>query len=494
MLSGSVLGKLYIWWADAKLFALLSSVCGAFSRAWGHSFARRALCFSKLRLWFANSLAARAVNWCAAFVLRVFALPARESRILSACGATALLRFDVLFGGFVCLMFCVPHSAWHNQLALAAAIVFFVLMMLLSAAGKRRAFRPSDFGLPALIFAAALCASLLFSLDVSDSLRVLGFFAAAYLLMFTAGTAADSRSSLKALLCWIYAAVLIASLYALYQRAAGVSVNAAQIDLILNPGVPGRVYSTLDNPNNFAEFLVLFTPLCAVPALNAKKAVHRLLLALGLVLPLAALLMTYSRSGWLSAALTILIFVYFTDRRLVPWLFVLGFLALPFLPAPVMVRLSNLFNTSDTSADYRLRIWQTAARLLGDQRRWLTGIGLGPSTLAKQIELFADDYVLAGIVHSQMLYIELLLETGLLGLLSFLWMMAGSVSSAAGRIRNTEDRLVRGTLAACVASFAGMALFGVFEYIWFYPRVLFAFFLLLGIMKAAVSLSRKEAA
>ena len=494
MLSASVLGKLYIWWQDACIFAVLSAVAGAFSRDWESSRARRILCFEGLRRRFTNSLAARIMDRCAASVQRILAPAASGSSILKACRATALLRFDVLFGGFVCFMFCMPHAAWHNQIALAAALVLFIIVLVLSAAGQRRAFRPSEFGLPVLIFAIALCASLLFSLDVSDSLRVLGFFAAAYLLMWTAGTALDSRSSLKMFLCWIYAAVLITSLYALYQRAVGVSVNAAQIDLLLNPGVPGRVYSTLDNPNNYAEFLVLFTPLCAVLALNAEKALHRLLLALGLLLPVAALLMTYSRSGWLSAALTVLIFVYFTDRRLVPWLIVAGLIVLPFLPASVMVRLSNLFNTSDTSADYRLRIWQTAARLLGDQNRWLTGIGLGPSTLAKQIELFADDYVLAGIVHSQMLYIELLLETGLLGLVSFIWMMAGSVSSAAGRIKKTKDPLVRGTLAACAASFAGMALFGIFEYIWFYPRVLFGFFLLFGLMKAAVQLSRKEAA
>ena len=442
---------------------------------------------------FRESLAAEAADESVCFLLSAFRPAAQSSAIFRACGRTRLLRFDVLFGAFTCFMFCVPHPLWHNQLALAAAIALFALVFFLAAAGKRSLLLPSEFGLPAFLFVIALCVSLLFSLDAGDSLRVLGFFAAAFLLMWTAGSALDSGKALKSYLGWVYAAVLVTSLYALLQRAGGLAVDASQIDMLLNPGVPGRVYSTLDNPNNYAEFLVLFTPLCAVLAQSAEKALSRLLLALGLLLPIAALLMTYSRSGWLSAALTVLIFVYFTDRRLVPWLFVLAVLALPFLPASVLVRLSNLFNTTDSSADYRLRIWQTAAKLLGDQNRWITGIGLGPSTLAKQIALFADDYVLAGIVHSQMLYIELLLETGLLGLVSGLWMMADSVSSAAGRIKKTEDPLVRGTLAACAGSFAGMALFGIFEYIWFYPRVLFGFFLLLGVMKAAACQSRREA-
>ena len=493
MLSGSVLGKLYRWWEDARIFALLSALADVFGRAWRSSAARRVLLCGTSR-WYKSSFAARVPDACFSFVLRKIQPAAINSAVIRACAKTALLRLDVLFGGFVCLMFCVPHPLWHNQLALAAAAAFFVLVLVLAAAGKRRAAMPSEFGPAALLFVLALLASLLFSLDVKDSVRVLGFFAAAFLLMWSSASALCSRRALWAFLCWIYAAVLITSVYAAAQRFLGVAVNAAQIDMLLNPGVPGRVYSTLDNPNNFAEFLVLLTPLCAVLALNAKKVLHRFLLALGLVLPLAALLMTYSRSGWLSAALTVLIFVYFTDRRLVPWLFALGILALPFLPAPVLVRLSNLFNTSDTSADYRLRIWQTTARLLGDQHRWITGIGLGPSTLAKQIEFFADDYVLAGIVHSQMLYTELLLETGLLGFVSFIWMMGSSVLQAAGSIWKARDPLARGILSACVASFAGMALFGVFEYIWFYPRVLFAFFLMIGVMKAAAGLAGEDAA
>jgi len=405
----------------------------------------------------------------------------------------------MLFGAFICLMFCVPHSSWRNQYALAAAALFFVLLVIcvpdrkaeggLSVKEGFNKVLPSDLGLPVLLFCISLLASLLFTQDLADSLRVLAFFASALIIMWSAAAVLGDRNRLYALLCWIYAAVLITSLFAVFQRISGVEASASQTDLLLNSGLPGRVYSTLENPNNYAEFLVLFTPLCTGAALNAKKASARLLMSLGLIFPLTALVMTYSRSGWLSAALTLVIFVYFTKRSLLPWLLVLSILALPFLPSGVVIRLSNLFNTADTSADYRLRIWQTSFRLLSDQGRWLTGIGLGPSTLAKQIELFADDYVLAGIVHSQMLYIELFVETGLLGFVSFIWMMISETAGAAKRIFSCEDRLLKTVLSACAASFAGMALFGIFEYLWFYPRVLFAFFLLLGIMKAAAAMA-----
>ena len=162
--------------------------------------------------------------------------------------------------------------------------------------------------------------------------------------------------------------------------------------------------------------------------------------------------MTYSRSGWLSAALAVLVYTCLTNRRLLPVIIVLAIAALPFLPAGVLLRLSNLFNPADTSADYRVRIWETVVRLLSDQRRLISGIGLGPSTLARQIDLFADDYVLSGIVHSQTLYLELPLETGLLGTLSCLLMLGtAGVRSVRASVRGT-DMYKKRVLAACAAS------------------------------------------
>lgn len=217
---------------------------------------------------------------------------------------------------------------------------------------------------------------------------------------------------------------------------------------------------------------------------------RRLALAVGLALPIAALLLTYSRSGWLSAALTVILFVYFTKRSILPLLLVLGILAVPFLPSGVLLRLSNMFNPADTSADYRIRIWETSFRLLADQRRFLTGIGPGTATLAAQIDLFADEYVLSGIVHSQMLYLELVMEFGIVGAVSPLLSFAvPTVRAAFVMKRLGTDSPETRVLAACVASVFGMALFGLFEYIWFYPRILFGSFLLLGILRAATRIA-----
>ena len=137
MLSASVLGKLYIWWGNAKIFALLSAVAHVFGRAWENSAVRRIFCSGRVKTWFRESLAAEAADESVCFLLSAFRPAAQSSAIFRACGRTRLLRFDVLFGAFTCFMFCVPHPLWHNQLALAAAIALFALVFFLAAAGKR---------------------------------------------------------------------------------------------------------------------------------------------------------------------------------------------------------------------------------------------------------------------------------------------------------------------------------------------------------------------
>ena len=43
------------------------------------------------------------------------------------------------------------------------------------------------------------------------------------------------------------------SLYAFYQRAVGVAVSSSLTDLELNKCVPGRVFSSFGNPNNYVS-------------------------------------------------------------------------------------------------------------------------------------------------------------------------------------------------------------------------------------------------
>lgn len=96
---------------------------------------------------------------------------------------------------------------------------------------------------------------------------------AAFIFTYVIAADISDEKRLVKLLAFIYAAVILTSLYAIIQRKFGlVYVSASFTDLKLNTGIPSRVTSTLDNPNNFSEFLVLFMPLCAAFAGTRKSS------------------------------------------------------------------------------------------------------------------------------------------------------------------------------------------------------------------------------
>ena len=286
------------------------------------------------------------------------------------------------------------------------------------------------------------------------------------------------------LLGFIYIAVIVSALFALYQRVTGVEVSASLTDLEINKGVPGRVFGTLDNPNNYAEFLVMMTPLAAVFAANVKRTWMRLPLCLGILVPFAALMMTYSRSCWISMMLACVIFVYYANKKLIPAFILICVAAIPFLPDSVMVRIQSLFNTHDTSNMFRIYIWTGAIKIVRDY--FFTGIGLGPETFALVYPSYANIHAQVGAPHSHMVYMELVIEPGILGFFSFIWFMLRLWKDSARSLLKTSDKTKKLALIACLSSLIAISFAFSVEYVWYYPRTFFTYFILAGIATAAI--------
>ena len=503
MLQDSLLGKLYNVWCGSRVFALLQVLYRAFARAADGSVILRAV-FSEgaPERAYRSSLLCRAVNGVFALARRilspfaVLAAAADGSAILRAARGSRVIgrfvNFEGLFGAFLLLMFVTPHDYWNNFYTVLGTFVLLALYLLL-AADRRRDYAPPELlgpGVPVFLLACLL--SIGFSADAADSARILLFFLASFALCYIAAADLRDGERLRRVLALLYLALLVVSLYGIAQRAFGlVRVSSSFTDLELNKGVPGRVFSTLDNPINLSEFILLFMPLGAAFAAGARKPLLRVLLAAGLALPALALLLTYSRGGWLAIVLAAAVFTFCCNKRLIPALFVVGLLALPLLPQSVLIRLSTIGNTADSSTMHRIDIWRGVLALIGDHDRFFTGIGLGPETFRRIYPFYSVGLAKIGAYHSQQHYLELVLETGIVGLLAFLFMMCRWFGRAANALRGAarERRLV---LIACISSVCALALVGLVEYIWFYPRIMFAFFLFLGILLAAADGTASE--
>ena len=429
------------------------------------------------------------ITWLLRSIMGLLTFGTYDSAILSL-GRRVLaklpwLDFEFVSGGLILLMLLCPSKLWRNAYALGMGLVLFALLIVIAAVQNRPALRLRTIGMPLIVFAFSTAVGVGIAADRSEGIRVFCFFLSAFLFCAAIAGGVTEERKLKKLLAFLYIGVVAAAAVAIVQRFQGVSVSASLTDLNNNRGMPGRVYSVYENPNNYAEIIVLLFPAAAVWCTMLEKKYQRLYAMAGLILPIAALLMTYSRSSWIGFALAVTVFLFFCGKRVLPVFFLLAVLAVPLLPQTIWNRILTIGSTSDTSNMYRVQIWNSVMDMLGDYG--LIGVGLGPDNFHPAFQLYSSGNV-AVAPHSHMVYLEVWVEMGLLGIGSYLAYYLTTVRRAVTRFAQASGT-VRPVLIAGVSSLAGIAFVSAAEYIWYYPRVMFCFFILTGIMSACVSMT-----
>jgi O-antigen ligase len=203
-------------------------------------------------------------------------------------------------------------------------------------------------------------------------------------------------------------------------------------------------------PNTFGGYLVLLLAIILGTALTRQStpARFRWLVFAGVVT--IPLLFTLSRTSWLAAIPMVLTLVALSRRRfllLAPLALVIIFSPL-LLPQSVIDRYNYTFNATMDRGDVRVagaRLdTSTSARL----ESWMVGV----QAWAKRPFL---GYGVAGFGFLDAQYFRILVETGLLGLTAFLWLLACILRTAWGiyrEVRGTpHEGLVLGFIAGTVA-------------------------------------------
>lgn len=242
-----------------------------------------------------------------------------------------------------------------------------------------------------------------------------------------------------------------------------------------------RVYGPLENPNLLAGYLIPILPLALVALLRWRSWPQRLFAAAALVLGSVALVLSYSRGGWLGmvaalGSLGLLLVLRSTRnwpalwRRLFPLLLiVVGVAALVIAVTqiePLRIRvLSLVAGRQDSSNNFRINVWLAAIEMIQD-RPWL-GIGPGNSAFNLIYPLYQQPKFNALSAYSVPL--ELLVEGGIPGLLAGLGLLQASVRGGLAQLRG-ESGWALPALAA-VAAIAGLCVQGATDTIFFRPEV-----------------------
>lgn len=270
------------------------------------------------------------------------------------------------------------------------------------------------------------------------------------------------------------------------------SLDASWIDSEMFSDISVRITGTFDNPNVYASYLLLVLPFVPVILLQKNSSVKKSPFVVGFLLLMICLVETWSRGAWLGFAVAFVLFFLICSRRSLPYL-LLGGVLLPIgatlLPDNIVSRALSIGSASDSSSMYRISAWKGVMTML--EEHWLGGIGVGEAAFSTVYPAFSYAGI-EGIRHAHNLYLQILSETGIAGLLMLVIVLILFVQNCFEYIykvrKEAETAVVIAGLAAVVASL----IMGLTDHIWYNYRVFLMFWLVIGLVNAYIRIGLSE--
>ena len=391
----------------------------------------------------------------------------------------------------IILLWIIPFSHWNNAYSMMAFVLLLILFYVSSMHRSDYRLDLKSIGCYPILLFGAMFLAVAFSYAPSQSMRFLLYHISAGLCVLVTVSAVHCAHDLIRLVAGSSICVLVSSAYGVVQRIQGVEVNTSFVDIRLNEGMPGRVMSFFDNPNTFAEVLILLLPLVLALVLSSKRLWTKLAAAGIFLVGVAALGMTYSRASWVGIACAMVVMVFLWKPKLIPAFVLLCLAAIPVMPDTIWNRILTIGNPADTSTASRFPLYQAAGEVIKTSP--ITGAGLGTAAVQSFIKDLNLYHGRAPYVHAHNFYLEVWVEAGILGIIGFVGSMLWNIKRAAHTVRHCGSSAVRTITAAATASLCGAMVCGLADYLWNYPRVMVIFWFVFAVALAGVKLCREQA-
>jgi putative inorganic carbon (HCO3(-)) transporter len=361
---------------------------------------------------------------------------------------------------FLALAGCVSLvlvSIAISQIMLAATIVGFIWMQRKQ---KKSLLPRTPIVLPLFAFMIWILIAVFASSNILLGLTGTKKFYL-YLLVFLVPTIVDGEDRLN----WIHRAIF---------AVAVVSSGLGLVQYAANPNrdLLHRISGFMSQWMTYSGLLMLALVLLAAYALSAGVRQHKWIISLAVLLVLS-LILSQTRSAWMGAIVGIIVLVLMRRPRAIVVLAaaILVFYALS--PAAIKQRFRSGLNPADPNTRNRIELFETSIRLIRDHP-WF---GVGPKNVNIEALKYRGDHNefpdwMYQHMHNNVL--EIAAETGIPGLILWLWFMVRLAWDALrcyrytkGRSFSGEEKFRREALtasSAALAAWAALMSAGMFEY------------------------------
>lgn len=412
---------------------------------------RKIFKFLKLDIVFKDSIFAKTEIW--------IGLTIAMAPILSTMQMLLLVVFTTIT--FI-IRICLDENFKFTRTPLNAFILVFVLIYLLSG---------------------------VISLDMNSSIKIAMLVTSFMLFYFVIVNSITNKKSLKIMLNIFVIVGGLVSLLGVYQYLfAGSFASSSFVDKEMFEDIKTRVNGTFDNPNVLGEYLLFVIPIIGSLFFGEKGVLKKIFYAgLGGV-TVICLALTYSRGCYLGILLAFAVFLLLINLKWIIAFLVTLMIAPTFLPASILNRFSSIGNMADSSTSYRVSIWKGAIDMIKDY--WYRPIGQGTTAFNSIYPLYS--YSGVGAQHAHNLFLQLLIETGIIGIVSFVSILYKFFQNILCGLRKAKDTFYKYCFMGFASGMIGFLLQSIFDNTWYNNKVILIFWIFIALSSITRNISDME--
>ncbi|MBR4110881.1 MAG: O-antigen ligase family protein [Clostridia bacterium] len=412
---------------------------------------RKVFKFLKLNIVFKDSIFAKTEIW--------IGLTVAMAPILSTMQMLLLVLFTTM--SFV-IKICMDENFKFTYTPLNTWVIVFVLIYLFSG---------------------------IVSLDMMSSIKISMLVISFMMFYFVIVNSITTKKQLKVILNIFVIIGALVSLFGIYQYIfAGSFASSSFVDKEMFEDIKTRVNGTFDNPNVLGEYLLFVIPIAASLFFAEKGWIKKIFyMGFGGVC-IICLALTYSRGCYLGILLALAVFLLLINLK---WIiaFILGIIAAPaFLPQSIINRFSSIGNMADSSTSYRVSIWKGAIDMIKDY--WYRPIGQGTTAFNSIYPLYS--YSGVGAQHSHNLFLQLLIETGIVGIISFLGIIYKFFQTVLCGLKKAKEAFYKYCFIGFASGMIGFLLQSIFDNTWYNNKIILIFWIFVALSATTRNLSDME--
>ncbi len=364
-----------------------------------------------------------------------------------------------------------------SKLELTRLLVGFVLFYLVA---NRPTLPPARANVVGAAFACSLVLTLVIPVpaEAGLALRMLTVIAVgiAVAVMVTQREDADLPAWLRNAL--VLSAALVVALYGWREK-----IEVART--LHDP--TWQIFSTFFNPNPLGGFLAMIFPLAVSAAIIDRGLTRRLLWGFCALALAATIHPTRSKGAMVACAAAALLYLILLARQnerlrklavgvaIVGVIVVIGAGIVAWQDSAAQAAVSHLLHLDTPSNMFRMLTWKGTARMF-EAYPW---IGIGPGAFKYAF----PKYAIAGYVEAaHENYLQVFAETGLVGGLSFLWLLGAVLFTGARAIAVAKDFAGRVWTIGGICAVVALMVHSLLDYDWYIGAINFSFWLVAGIL------------